>query len=86
MPNHVQNRVKILPKSLTVRVGYTNVTQSQTTDTIAMPLAEHNDSYVRLKTRIIGVPCGEETMTMLSRFAARCYASAAYHIISYHIT
>jgi len=42
MPN-VQNRVKILPKSLTVCVGCTIVTDDrQTTDTIAVPLAERN--------------------------------------------
>ena len=41
MPN-VQNRVKILPKSLTVWVGCTNVTDDrQRTDTIAVPLTEH---------------------------------------------
>ena len=34
---------KILPKSLTVCAGCTNVTDDrQTTDTIAVPLAEHN--------------------------------------------
>jgi len=47
MPN-VRNRVKIFPKRLTVWVGNTNVTgrrqttDRQTTDTIAVPLAEHN--------------------------------------------
>jgi len=33
---------KILPKSLTVWVGCTNVTDRQTTDTIAVSLAESN--------------------------------------------
>ena len=41
MPS-VQNRVKILPKSLTTWVGCTDVTDRQTTHTIAVPLAEHN--------------------------------------------
>ena len=46
MPN-VRNRVKILPKILTLWVGNTNVsdrrqTDRQTTDTIVVPLAEHN--------------------------------------------
>jgi len=46
MPN-VRNRVKILPKILILWVGNTNVsdrrqTDRQTTDTIVVPLAEHN--------------------------------------------